>query len=473
MFALRDGVMCYYSEQACRGIVYCNIAFEVGDVGGEAEMLLPLLASAITGLGTSDIPYHLMSHQIGLVFGGLRTDLEVADHAETQNPHAVIWMKSRFLVQYADEALPLLDQLLCQANFADHTRLREIMLEMRNDYRASIVQNGSAYAGLRAEAGLSTLEEKEERLKGISQYQYLDAVLAQPVEKVAAALEKLRDGVIRSCRSEVQLTCDPEHRRSMQDKLPALMVNLWSRDYTDIPSLSVVSDFKLLPLPSVDQPESLVTTTSVNYLAMAFPGALVFQPGFAAQSLISHLLSTGYLWERCRMRGGAYGASAGVHGLSGIFRFITYRDPQTARTLEAFFESFDFMSKQMPSDDLIETGIIALVGKELRPMNPGAKGLLAYRRHRFGITDDLRQENRDRLLALGQEDLRAELQLLNSAMQRGVLSMLVSPQALSEYGQAAELQANESQAAAQDSQQPSVEWLLRRAAVNQHVVVSA
>lgn len=454
---LRDGVSCCTTAIDSRGIVYLNIALEVGDLDGEAELLLPFLSATMTGLGVPGIPYDQMSHRIGLVFGGFRSDIEVTDHAETQQPHAILWLRTKFLAQYADEALDLIDQVLCRADFSDTARLREMLVEQRNDYRSSIIHNGSGFAGLRADAGLSQIELKEERLKGITQYLYLDALLQQPIEAVRAGLERLHDTVVRRCRTELQLTCDPGLVGDLTSRIPRQLGGLWAREYSTLPDIVLARDFREPALPAVGRPEALVTSTTVNFIAMALPGSLVFQPEFAAQTLISHLLSTSYLWERCRMQGGAYGASASLNGLSGIFRFVTYRDPQTTASLQAFLEAFSGLETDGLDPELIETAVIALVGKELRPLSPGAQGLIAYRRRKFGITDELRQENRDRLLGLTPGQVTEQLQSLGEALQQAVVSMVSSQDALQQLPA--------------DTQDPAAQ-LLRLAAENQIRIIS-
>ena len=461
---LRDGVQCYTTALPSRGIVYLNVAIDVGDLAGEAELLLPFFASALTGLGTPGVPYDAMSHKIGLVFGGFRSDIEVADHAERQEPHAILWLRTKFLSQYADEALQLIDDLLCQADFSDTDRLREMLLEQRNDFRSSIVQNGSSYAALRAEAGLSTLELKEERLKGITQYLYLDSVLQQPVEQVKTALEQLRDGVIQRCRTELQLSCDAEIVSDLVERIPRRLGGLWSREYRSVTGITLAADFTEPLLPTTEKPEALVTSTTVNYISLAMPGSLVFQPGFTAQTLISHLLSTGYLWERCRMQGGAYGASAGLNGLSGIFRFVTYRDPQTIATLQAFLNSFAELGRELLPPKLIESSVISLVGKELRPMSPGAQGILAYRRSKFGITNALRQENRDRLIGLTPAIVAEQLEEMQNDLSKAVISMITSNEALKQVSGASVVDETGSEAAALK--------IMQRAALNRLTIIS-
>ena len=424
---LEGGVNCILSRLPSRGIVYCNFVFHTEGLSEQAEMLLPLLASCVGGLGTENMTYEQMSHAIGLVFGGFRASVNVVCRLDDAPAVPEFWLTTRFLAPHGREALALVDSVLASLDFSDHTRLREILLEQRNSYRSSIVQHGSGFAVMRADAGLRRQEAVEERLKGISQYAFLDALLQQPIEQLAADLEAVRQKLCVRSRCEIQLTCDDESE--FLSYVPSGLSKLWQAEPGGEAAVGISVPLQY-PLPAVGKPEALVTSTAVNFMALALPGRTVFEAEYAAQLVLAHLLSTGYLWERCRMQGGAYGASAGVNGLSGIFHFSSYRDPNSEQTMKAFLEAFSILQKDLPDSDVIEKAVISLAAKELRPLNPGSKGMLAYRRKKCGITDEVRQRNREQLLAVVQDSILAELKTLDAQLEKAVASMLVNEKAL-------------------------------------------
>ena len=53
-------------------------------------------------------------------------------------------------------------------------------------------------------------------------------------------------------------------------------------------------------------------------------------------NVILRALRMGYLWERVRVRGGAYGAFCNLDRNSGTLIFASYRDPNVSETLDAF-----------------------------------------------------------------------------------------------------------------------------------------
>ena len=77
----------------------------------------------------------------------------------------------------------------------------------------------------------------------------------------------------------------------------------------------------------------------MGYVARALPGFRYEDPRSGHAAVLGHLLSTGYLWEKVRMEGGAYGAFSYPRNMDGLFLFGSYRDPHIARTLKAFREA--------------------------------------------------------------------------------------------------------------------------------------
>ena len=66
------------------------------------------------------------------------------------------------------------------------------------------------------------------------------------------------------------------------------------------------------------------------------------------EAILAHYLSTGFLWEQVRMKGGAYGAGASVSSLERVFTFTSYRDPNIVRTFDSFRQALDSARGEPP-----------------------------------------------------------------------------------------------------------------------------
>merc|ERR1711871_181213 len=82
--------------------------------------------------------------------------------------------------------------------------------------------------------------------------------------------------------------------------------------------------------------EGVIIPTQVNYVAL---GGRMYQPGErvpGSTSVITNFLRTGYLWDKIRVMGGAYGAGISLNSRMGTFAFSSYRDPNIKKTIENY-----------------------------------------------------------------------------------------------------------------------------------------
>ena len=85
-------------------------------------------------------------------------------------------------------------------------------------------------------------------------------------------------------------------------------------------------------------------------------------------------LNTAYLWEKLRVQGGAYGGFAVHDRLSGVFNFLSYRDPHLLRTLDACDAAAAALAAYRPSRDEVTRAIIGAIGSLDSYQLPDAQG---------------------------------------------------------------------------------------------------
>ena len=65
-----------------------------------------------------------------------------------------------------------------------------------------------------------------------------------------------------------------------------------------------------------------------------------------------------YLWDRVRVRGGAYGAFCSLDRFAGQAVFVSYRDPNTTATLDVFRQAGRFLQETTLSDEEMTRAVI-------------------------------------------------------------------------------------------------------------------
>ena len=155
------------------------------------------------------------------------------------------------------------------------------------------------------------------------------------------------------------------------DALPALPVSMadWAPE--------LPTEFEGMTIPS-----------QVNYVGK---GVNIYPLGYrfhGSAHVITRYLRNVWLWERIRLQGGAYGAFCQFDRLSGILSFVSYRDPNLVKTLEAFDRSASFLRDLDLTEVERVKGIIGTIGDIDQYSLPDAKGYLSMTRLLSGETDE-------------------------------------------------------------------------------------
>jgi hypothetical protein len=439
-----DGVTVLQHDLFTNGVVYIDLAFALDDISDDLLPYVPLFTEAVTETGLSDLGYDELSGEISLKTGGLGLSAEVSrvhdesvlgsqedDDAGVGNgsgpsgPRAYVHARMKCLEESAEEAFELLIRVLTDADLHNTERLEAIIQELRNDYRSAVLPNGHSFAALRSARGVSGTARVEDVWRGISQYFFLREIdTPEALTAVAEALETLRESVLIRSRVVASVTAEESAAPRVFDILEGSLARL--------PMGSAAEEERGLPIGRTEIPryESLVVGAAVNYVAVSLRGTPYGSSAYAAEAALAHILRTGRLWELIRMKGGAYGAFATTRGLEELFSFVSYRDPHILPTIEAYGEAVKEFAEAAPDARTVELAIIAMVGREQRPLSPGEQNSYALRRHLLGLTPELRQAHRDYVLGLTPEAVQAAAARLQERFAQAYVAVLGGRQAL-------------------------------------------
>jgi Zn-dependent M16 (insulinase) family peptidase len=439
------GIPCYSHDLYTNGIIYVDWAFDIGELTREQRLLLPLLGRMIVSSGLPGESYDRVARRMALSTGGIHPYLEESPLVGQRDRYlGLMLFRLKCLEGSLDEALDLLTELLLRAEVDDVKRLREVLLEFRNDMRSAVIPAGHSFASLRARSRLSRSSAVEEEWRGIEQLLFLsgfDPEAEHGLDDLARRLAELRESLIRRGGMLINVTAEGEWIGTVKERIGTMVqrlpggsaANRSAPGDTDAErhiaqSNAVYTD---LEAETCDW-EGLEIPAAVGYAATALPGAYFGEPGHALQVLIAHILKTDYLWERIRMNGGAYGAGASAHGLEGLFSFFSYRDPSAGNSLQVFLRGIEQIASGNFSKADLEQAVVSVVGHDLRPHSPGEKSLIGLRRRLLGITDEIRREKRRHLLTASQEGLEEEAAAMSRLVDGAARVVLASRNVLEE-----------------------------------------
>lgn len=419
------GIHWYKHELFTNGIIYCDMGFTMDSLGPELMVWMPLFCKALSSMGMKGIPYDETAKLLSLHTGGFGASLEASTTFHGDELLKVIYVRFKMLSEQTVAGLDLVSRLIREIDFHDLPRLKDLILEIRNDYKSSVIPSGHSYAMMRSGCRFSDGAALEECWYGITQLEHLvetgEDLSDENLDEVAALLDRIRVSLFNRESIKINVTA-PEGEG---DKVVRTLID-------DLASLDEGA-FRPAPLPDLfrheEKVEGLAVPSTVSYVSLSIPGSMLGSKEHSDSLLLSHLLKTGYLWEQIRMRGGAYGAFASISGLEAVFSFGSYRDPNIVKTLEAYRKSLEFMAENTTSEDL-ELAVIGTVGKELRPLSPAESGLVSFKRDLLGITDEMRQKKRDFLLSATVEDIKETASVLLGRWDQAVITVISGSDAL-------------------------------------------
>jgi len=430
--SLSQGVPLYFHDIFTNGIIYIDLAFNTKRIWGEHSRLLPLFGKAVCGSGLPGIRYDEVAKMLSLLtgeFACVTSASGTAGNAVGKKEH--LFFRLKILKENLVAALDLIKKLLVEADFADVERVKELFLELKNGLKASLIPNGHQFVSVRAGSNLSDALKIEERWKGLSQVNYLSELSTgfdEKIKDVVSSLKEIRGALISRKNLIVNVTSERRFIEDVRRELSQLVSSLpegEASEDVDEQEKGKKDTFKI-------EAESFMVSSNVGFVSKALRGAKVGTPENGYEAVLSHFIRTGYLWEKVRMRGGAYGAFAVPYGLEGVFVFSSYRDPNIVETLKAFRESLERVINAKIEDEQIEKAIIGTVGRDEKPLEPGEKGFISLKRIISGITDEIRQKRREVILGVNKDSLSSAAQNLLDDYDKGFVAVMSNKNAILE-----------------------------------------
>lgn len=424
----RHGEITWYRHDTfSNGVAYLEMAFDMEGLDPELQPWMPLFGRALTDMGLPGMAHDEVARELAMKTGSLGCSLE----ASPIHPDAGGAVSRRLFVHLKalnhqwDEALDITLRLFLSADFSDIHRIGDLLLELRNDYRSAVVPSGHVIAALRASAKHSSAASWEDLWYGVAQLRFLQNLSDDKngAARASRALVAIRDSLLRRGNLSLVVTSDPVAAGVALGKV------LEMTDSLGIGKPSGSGEPPLFRHETVG--ETLSTASAVSFSALSLPAPILGTREHARSGLLAHILRTGYLWENIRMKGGAYGAFASLSGLEGTFTFSTYRDPMIVSSLSSFRSSLEWAAEEL-DDETVNMAVIGSVGKELRPLSPGERGFVAFKRELYGITDEIRQNRRNYQLIATAADLRNEAAALLGKWEQRSVSVIAGAEALDE-----------------------------------------
>jgi len=395
-----SGVAVLLQNMFTNGIAYLHLAFDVCRVPDELQPYLSILGKATTGMGAAGMSYEEMAKRIDLKTGGIDCRLKSGQSIDGGTSWQRFIITLRTLYRNIPDAVRIVEDMLCEGDLSDETRMRDIFIEKKNSLQSSVIPSGHIFAGRTAASGIFLHARREEQWHGRTQLILLSEVLDRfnkEKQRIRETIQHLRNNVFNRRNLTVCLTAEETGLSILSDCVDNLVNRLPAG-----PEMTGRDDVPLLK-PSRT---GVIIPAQVCYVAQVFPAVPHSSPHAAPLMVLSKLLSGGYLYRRIRVQGGAYGGMSIYDTLNGYLSFLSYRDPHLAETLRIYEHALEYVLEEFDSEDDLEKAVIGTIGSLDRPMDPEMKGSAVLTREFAGLTDEERMVFRERVFKVDVQSVK-------------------------------------------------------------------
>ena len=413
--------------QPTNGIGYFSALFPTTSIPGELMQYVPLFCSIVTQMGAAGQSYVAMTERTEAETGGIQFTTEIHDSlTEPDKFEALVGIRGKALIHKQEQMFDIMADYCTAADFTDTKRLRTVLMQILTSFENSIPGSGHLYAVRTGASRLSISACLREKWSGITLLKLVRTVTKMSDAELAGLADKLQHiGHILANKKQIScaITSGGEEFNSLDPIVSSFINKLSDQDF---PEDGIYPACRRAPGTL-----GWAASVPVAYVTRSFKAVYYTHADSAPLLILSKLIKDGYLHREIREKGGAYGGLASYDNETGIFSFLSYRDPHINRTLQVYDDAAQWVADGSFSDEAINEALLSVFSNLDRPLSPGSRGSHEFSNLRQGLTLEMRQQFRRELLATTRDDLQrvAKDYLLNNPID-SVDSILASEEKL-------------------------------------------
>ncbi len=393
----------YWLPQPTNGIGYFTAHLAADHLPAELRPYVPLFCSVLTQIGAAGHSYEEMAERIAAGTGGIRAGFTILDDPHSLDGYqAGIEIRGKALVRNQEQLFGILEDFFRAPDFSDHHRLYTVFNQIKVSLENSIPGSGHSYAARSAASRLTPAARQREEWGGLHYLRLVREVAGQQPEELGLLAQKLRQvGEILLTRAggRYAVTAEDPAFTGIRPPLQGFLAAL--------PAGGGKTAAAAPPAAAAGGATGWAASVPVSYVARVFRTVPYIHPDAAALMVLARLLRAGFLHREIREKGGAYGGMAVFDAETGLFSLLSYRDPNLTRTLGVYRQAVDWALAGSFSRDDVKEAILAVFGGLDRPLSPGGRGNREFANQLQGLTLEMRQQLRERVLAVDREALTA------------------------------------------------------------------
>uniref|UniRef100_A0A3Q3LP83 Peptidase M16C associated domain-containing protein n=1 Tax=Labrus bergylta TaxID=56723 RepID=A0A3Q3LP83_9LABR len=397
------GVPVQYCEQPTNGLVYFRAMCSLNTLPEDLRLYVPLFCSVVTKMGCGGLDYRQQSQQMELRTGG--STQVVPDSTQLDMYEQGVLLSSSCLERNLPHMFHLWSDIFNNPHFDEVERLRVLVMMSAQELANGISYSGHMYAMTRAGRHLTPAGDLNETLGGMEQVKFMKRVAElSDLSQVIRTLVRIKKHLLNPDNMRCAINTTPQKMSDTAAQLESFMKDVADNRKERKPVRRAHKWVTEGKMEQNFQPCQMKTFFQlpfpVHFISESIRTVPFSHHDYASLCILARMMTAKFLHGEIREKGGAYGGGARMGG--GLFSFYSYRDPNSVQTLSAFRRGVDWAKSGQFTQQDIDEAKLSVFSAVDSPVAPADKGM---GRFLSGVTDEMKQNHRERLFAVTHQSL--------------------------------------------------------------------
>ena len=410
----KDGVKYLFNEQFTNGVNYVILSFDANHIEKEDLEGLSLMTRLLGRLSTKNHDYNEIDTSVYKIMGGFSVNPSVyANFKDQDDLNARVNLSFKTLDANFEKTLDLLKEILESSDFYDKKRIKEILLIDKSSIEAALLQSGHVIMMDTVRSYYSKQAAYSSKLAGLDNYFYLIDLLNNFDEKwenFRDSMKKLAKSYLNSNKLIINFTSSKEAYEKNKVYLENFAKTLENKE-------NKKAEFAFEKNP---RNEGFAISSNVQYISKGYDLKDLGLEYKGSYSVLSNIVSSTYLHDNIRAKGGAYGGGMRL-SITGDLQTYSYRDPNLVNTIEIYNNIYKFIENLDLDQESIKNFIIGTMNTFDPMLSEQAKGSLNFARYMTGMSEEIISKYKEEAIKTNLSELKETASYIKEAMDKNYL----------------------------------------------------
>lgn len=385
------------------GISYVRVKLNAFDLPKRLRPYFPLYSRLINQLGTLNHSHGDFDNLKDLyTVSGVSCSSIITCENDSPDFHTEqLSFRIAFLDRNSDKGFEILSEFLTNIKFDEFDHINNLIQRSVKSRTDDLNSDGMSYGTSVSSASISSASNAYESLRNLrfdcelANNLLLPKVGIQTLNDLSYKLKEIHKILIDKNNMEVLIhTSDMSLKEKYTEKIGEMSFGFKKYIFDDgyLPerfAASFIQEYYTMPM-------------QVNYVIETFKGTSYLNADHAPLVILSEVMTMNMLLREIREKGGAYGAGIKSNTNSGTISLYSYRDPNNLKTYKAFEKCIYDCANGLFEQRNIDEAKLSAFSKIDKPTPAFDKGLGLFF---HGITNEMKQISRDRILGVQKSDI--------------------------------------------------------------------